>query len=58
MLKGEGIAAGKSKAACLNTNPRFQDPNAVGYVDPFLRLPAWISKGEITGKDPRDYVEL
>ena len=52
MLKGEGIAEGKSKAACLNASPRFHEPSAAGYMDPFLQLPAWISKGEITGKDP------
>ena len=57
VLKGEGIAAGKSKAACLNASPRFNDPSAAGYVNPFLLLPAWISKGEITGKDPGAWIE-
>ena len=52
LLKGEGIADGKSKAACLNASPRFQDPSAAGYVDPFRELPSWISKGEFKGKDP------
>ena len=39
LLKGEGIAEGKSKAACLNAAPRFHEPSAAGYADPFIQLP-------------------